>query len=271
MKTVCYVVNLERATGRRKAIEAELEAAGITATFLGAVDIKEVGEDYLRQRFNDYGPWGIVPPQNMAICSSHLKIWDHFLATDADLAVVFEDDVYVAPELSIWLEDLSWWPKDADIVRLENWPSKSMKHVVGRQGPTFRGRKISRLYTRHPGSAGYIITRAHAQRLNSIERLSLTTDGLLFNPYVSKWARAAKIYQVNPALVTQGNDPSGEQTRRKQKQTGVKRWQQKLKRGWAELSSTPRHLFRIVTGQAELLRLSFSKEPLAKTTRKGDA
>ncbi|WP_299968267.1 glycosyltransferase family 25 protein [uncultured Roseobacter sp.] len=260
MKIRAFVINLERATVRRAAIGQELAAAGIEPEFVPAVDLREVGEDFLRQRFNDFGPWGVVPPHNMAICSSHLRVFERFLQTDADLALVFEDDVYIAPELGLWLEDLSWWPADADIVRFERWKSRTMKHVIAKHATRFAGRRISRIFTRHPGAAGYVISRAHAQRLVAVERISLTTDGFLFNPYVSAPARAARIYQVNPALVTQGNDPADEKTRRKGKPKGARRWRQKLLRSWAEISNAPRHLLRILSGKAELVRLSYAKE-----------
>ncbi len=264
MKAAIYVVNLERAVIRRATIRKELEAAGVEATFLPGVDKKNIGRDVLLKRFERFGPWGLVPYADMCCCLSHRQIWEHFLETDNDLALIFEDDAFVAPEVGEWIRDLSWWPKDADIVKLERWHSRTMRQVVGKTGRIFAGRKISRLYSRHPGTAGYIISKSHVLSLLRIEKIPVAVDQLLFNPYVSSVARNARIYQVNPALVEQGNDPGKEQTIRgaERKPKGWKSLRQKIRRGRAELCAGFIHFFRILTGQAELLRLGFSTEPI---------
>lgn len=259
-----WVVNLERSTQRRAAMREELARAGIQATFLPAVDARDVPADHFNDRFDDFGPWGIVPRQNKAICTSHRNIWAAFLDTDADLALVFEDDVYIAPEMGDWLSDLSWWPEDADLVRFEVWDSSDMVHVVSRDAGQHRGRRIARLHTRHPGAAAYLITRAHAERLLSVERIRLTTDGFIFNPYVSDAARAARIYQVDPGMAVQGNDPGNEQTRRTAKKEVGRAtiWRQEALRGWAELRNLPRHLVRLLTRRARLTRFTVSLTPV---------
>lgn len=266
-KVATFVVNLDRAVIRRETMERELAGAGINGEFLPAVDAAEVGEAALLARFDDFGPWGIVPVTNMAITWSHQNIWQEFLATAADIALVLEDDVYIAPELGEWLEDLSWWPADADIVKLEVWPDTRMVHILSRRASEFRGRSIARLYSRHPGAAGYLVTRQHAQRMLRVDRINLSTDSFIFDPYVSGVAREASIYQVSPGLVGQGNDPGHEQTVRTHKKAANKRdlRRQAWLRGWAQLRNLPRHIWQLITGQARLARLTVSLTPVGST------
>jgi glycosyl transferase family 25 len=263
MRVETFVINLERAKVRRATMERDLDAVGLQARFIRAVDFKEVGIAKLRERFDDFGPWGIVPPQNMAICSSHRKVWEEFLKTDADVALVLEDDIFLSPDLSAWLQDMSWWPKDADLARLEVWRDTRMLHVVSRLPKIHRGHRITRIYSRHPGTAGYMISRRHAQRLLEVSPIRWTTDGFLFNTYVSPTARAANIYQIAPPLITQGNDPGNEQIKRTAKRDiprAILR-RQSLRRGWAELSNLPRHLLRVLLRQATVTKLEQSVMP----------
>lgn len=264
MKVETYVVNLERSPDRRARMKEVLWAAGIKATFLPGIDIQTVKKKDLLKRFSRFGPWGQVGFSNMCCCSSHRQIWDHFLKSDCDFALILEDDVFVAPELSEWIENLDWLPRDADMIKFERWPSPTMRQIVGKRGASFRGRKISRLYSRHPGAAGYLISRRHAGRLIQIGKINLNTDQFLFNPYVSSVACRAKIFQVNPSLIQQGNTLETEKQVRseKGKLTGWPRLHQHIQRGWAELRALPIHVFRVLAGQAEMVRLGFALEPI---------
>ena len=110
----CEMINLARAQERRRHMTAELSKAGIPAKFFPAFDYKENGAEAMLEHCRVTGPWGPFHTNNMAITISHAQVWERFLETGDDLCLVMEDDVFLSPELSDWLNDLSWWPQNSD-------------------------------------------------------------------------------------------------------------------------------------------------------------
>ena len=111
------------------------------------------------------GPWGSFALQNMACTLSHDLIWQRFLKTDAEFAFVLEDDVFIAPDLGEWLADTSWWPKDADLIKFERWRSDGLYVLLGGDPlQPHKGRALHRMFSRQSGSAGYMLTRAAAEK-----------------------------------------------------------------------------------------------------------
>ncbi len=261
MKLATYLISLTRATGRHAQMGMTLAAAQVEAEYVEAVDLQETPEDELLQQCKSFGPWGVFAPGNMACTLSHAKVWQTFLASDADVALVLEDDVFLSPELHHWLEDLSWWPKGCQMVSLEFWRSKSMRVLLGAASRTHMGRKIAPMLSRYPGAAGYMLTRKGAEVLLAQAPFDMTVDALLFNPMVSAPARDLKPVQIAPALIKQGNTPDNEQSflghaARKPEGDLLKR--QKRLRGIAELKAVPLQLLRLVTGRARLARVTYA-------------
>ena len=156
------MINLARATDRRAHMEAELARAGLRAAFPPAFDYSEHDRSVMLKHCTETGPWGTFQPGNMACTISHGQAWERFLDTDATHCVVFEDDVFISPNLGAWLADLSWWPEDAHLVKLERWRAKTLRVLLDRSGPTHMGRSLRRMWSRHVGSAGYVLNRKGA-------------------------------------------------------------------------------------------------------------
>jgi len=274
------MINLARASDRREHMTAELARVGVKTVMHPAIDCRQVPEDDIYAQVALEGPWGYMHPPAAACTLSHLLIWERFLETDKTHCLIMEDDIHMADDLGQWVSDLGWWPADADIVKLERWRGRTLKILLDQAGSTHLGRRIARMYNRHVGSAGYIITRHAAEVLLSNRPLPMTVDNLLFNSNASPAARKLKIYQVQPALVVQGNEPPGwvQPPTAKYRPEGWMLVRQKLRRGWYEIAYPLSTWVKLITGAAKLEPVTYAEvtpspsapaHPKADTNRGG--
>lgn len=262
-----FLIGLERATGRARLMEQELQKAGLSATRVNAVDCDAATrEDFLRD-CRDEGPWGYFHTKDMACTLSHAKAWAAMVASGAEQALILEDDVFLTPELADWLNDPSWWPADADIVRFERWRSNKLYVALGRKRLSHLGRELRLMRSRHPGGAAYALTRKAAEHFLAQKPYDITLDGLLFNPSASAAARQVNIYQVIPAMVEQGNEAPGEvhMGAPRQRPTGWPLAKQKVRRGIAEVSSGVRTIANLALGRATLEKITYAPQVLPAT------
>lgn len=131
---------------------------------------------------------------------SHRAAWRQVAAGRDAFAAIFEDDILFCRNGSAWLARADWIPKRTGLVKLEAYDQPVL---IGRKTvPTPSPHAMSRLWSTHWGSAGYIISRRFAERLlAATERFSVTVDDALFNPRY----RAARTvtYQLVPAVCVQ--------------------------------------------------------------------
>lgn len=268
MSVYIEVINLARAPERRAQMEAELAKAGLDAVFYPAFDYRSEGEAQMLKHCTPNGPWGRFDFGNMAVTISHGKVWERFLETDHPYCVVFEDDVFVSPELGTWLAELAWWPEGADIVKIERWRGQSTKVLLDKDSTTHKQRRIRRMYSRHIGAAGYMLTRKAAEFLLQQRPFRQPIDNHLFNANASPAARQLALYQVTPALVVQGNDPEGvpPSLDGRVRPRGWALIDQKVKRGWYEVAYPLSTLYRYLTGQLELTPVPYAAHARAPHT-----
>ena len=234
MKAAVHLIGLQQATGRAALMQRELDQAGLTAARIDAVDSTVVSRAEMLEQCRSEGNWGYFQTKDMACTLSHAKAWDAFLASDADVALILEDDVFLSPDVGTWLNDLSWWPADAGIVKFERWRAKKLQVALRKDGVDHLGRELRQMQSRHAGGAAYVISRAAAQHLLDSRPFEITLDNLLFNFDASLPARAIKVYQVQPALAEQGNEAPGEVGvgPPRHRPTGWPLIRQKLRRGF---------------------------------------
>ncbi|MGV8988427.1 MAG: glycosyltransferase family 25 protein [Cypionkella sp.] len=246
-------MHLARATGRRALMEAELARVGITANYWNAVDGRDDANARRLAALPDSGPWGRMDGHAKGCLASHLDAFAAFLDGTSSHLLMLEDDTFLADDLNAWLSG-DYWPKDANVIKLERWRDDRLKLLVDRQEQRHGGREMHRLRSRHSGSAGYIIDRAGAQLVLSSAIVDLPVDQLLFNPYVSAVARQLVIYQVFPALITQGNEPQPGPVAKGPKSR--KSLSHKLQRLAAELMIL-RQIPRLLSGRAYLTSIAW--------------
>lgn len=266
MQVYCEMINLDVDQDRRQHMAAELARAGVEARVFPGFDYRTEGTAALEANCRPFGPWGVFHPQNMACTLSHAAAWERFLQTDLPYALVLEDDVFLSPELGAWLNDMSWWPADADMVKIERWRSKNdgLFVLLGETEVTHLDRSVARLYSRHVGAAGYILSRKAAQMLLDQKPFDITVDNLLFNMNASPVAGAMRIYQILPAMVEQGNEPEGRVHRpfARQRPEGLTLLRQKLVRGYYELAYPVSTIWKALTGKARRTRITFEPKVL---------
>ena len=259
-----FLIGLERATGRARLMEQELQNAGLSATRVNAVDCADATrEDFLRDCRAE-GPWGFFHTKDMACTLSHAKAWEALTDSGAERALILEDDVFLTPELANWLNDASWWPADAHIVRFERWRSTKLNVALGRKRLSHLGRDLRLMRSRHPGGAAYALTRETGLHFLAQKPYNITLDGLLFNPSASAAARQVNVYQVVPAMVEQGNEAPGE-IQMGAPRVRPKGWplvRQKIRRGIVEVSSGCHTVANLVLGRTTLEKITYAPQVL---------
>ncbi len=264
----CEMINLARAQARRDLMAPMLRAAGIGAEIHPGYDYNQDPRSELERLTRDFGPWGLFKQRDRAVTVSHARVWQRFLETEAPYCLVLEDDVFVSPELGLWLEDLSWWPADTGIVKIERWRSRTLK-ILMLSGTEHLGRSVRRLLSRHTGAAGYFLTREAAQALLDQAPFRLTVDQLLFNLNASAAARRLGVAQITPALVVQGNEPPDTPDPRisRGRPAGKTLFRQKLLRAYYELAYPLSTLIAFLRGKATLETVPYAEETLNPQTK----
>jgi glycosyl transferase family 25 len=159
-KLACYLINLERAPDRRALMTDRFQAIGLDHAVIKAVDgkllhfpIPEVSE----LSFKLLHGRRIIPTE-VGCYLSHIECAKQFLASDADYALIVEDDVAFAPDIVETIDLACTQRRHWDILRLT---------TVSREGGVkFRKLSATRFLavalTRKKGSGAYIVNRRAA-------------------------------------------------------------------------------------------------------------
>ncbi|MCG5235044.1 glycosyltransferase family 25 protein [Xanthobacter oligotrophicus] len=166
------LINLARRPDHLAFVRNQLDALGIAFERIDAIDGRAV----------DVGPGtDLISPVERACALSHRKAWMRFLDSDASHCLILEDDVLIAPQMKRFVEDPRAFPAGTEILRLE---TRLQECVLGRGrrcGPP--GFRAHPLLSRHHGCAGYIITRAFAERaVRDLTAFVEPVDEVLFEP-----------------------------------------------------------------------------------------
>ncbi len=196
-----FVINLVRRPDRREHMQVIGRAAGVDLTFVPAVDAGDAAAVV------DLGPpLGVITGRersrmDYACTSSHRVCWRKIVDDGIAHAIILEDDVLLAPDFAR-IARTGWIPDDADIVKLET--DNNRVHLRNRAWCPSIGRHVGRLSGPHLGAAGYLISRAAAERLWQETVIPPDIiDHILFGRHVSTGAGPI-IYQLDPAPVIQG-------------------------------------------------------------------
>ncbi|WP_296745153.1 glycosyltransferase family 25 protein [Mesorhizobium sp.] len=187
----CLVINLDRSVDRLAHVTGQFARIGIGFERVAAVDAAN-GSPVSAPRMS--------APE---ICCflSHRLCWQIVADGSERYVAIFEDDVAFAADAGPLLSGDGWVPADADLVKLETF---FVKVRLGRRRlPAGGGYSLLPLAGRHVGSAGYVLSRAAAQKLlKRTERLKAAVDETLFCPTRMTCSRST-VYQLVPALCVQ--------------------------------------------------------------------
>lgn len=256
-KFVTYVLNLDRHPDRLARMTQQATDAGIGFERIPAVDASLLSDRAMDALVAPNGPIPRMPKGARACTASHIDMYRRFLKTDADYALILEDDAMLSPDLGADVAGLVQ-DGDFDILNLNRQTPRGAvkKLVVGRQGRQVAGFDVRRLAGIHYGTAGYLISRHAAQVVLSVyPRPNAPIDHLLFNPNISKLFGMLRIEQAFLALVKpQEDEASSIQT---VAVGGSDSLWNKLRRTRAEVSNVPKLLILAAMKRVEVKHLSW--------------
>ncbi|MCY4458814.1 MAG: ankyrin repeat domain-containing protein [Albidovulum sp.] len=190
-----FVINLDRRPDRWEAMSAQMNRLGIEATRIAAIDKHRLRiDDPALDRLGD---------GHVACLHSHCKAMEAFLDTDAAAALIMEDDVEIGAELPDLIADLSWWPPDHDLVKVQSPINETLIWLDKPVGSTPTGRSLRPIRLSALGAYGYLVGRETAWGIKALRpsNLHMPIDHLLFDLKNSRLARRSRPLQMTPGVI----------------------------------------------------------------------
>lgn len=198
------VINLAKDTDRLAAAREKFAELGLTFEHWPGVDGRALSTAELqtfaasRPRDGKY----VWSPGKIGCFLSHFSAWKYCAEGSDPYIAIFEDDLYLSPELPHFLSDTCWLPQDFDIIRMES-PTNRVK-AQKNENFQFRGRDILRLRSTAWCAGSYILSKQGAKKLLSVpEKFHHNPDRLMFCYEDSVIAKQLATYQVAPSLAIQ--------------------------------------------------------------------
>ncbi len=186
-----YIINLDRSSGRMAFMRQQCEAISLDFERISAVDGDTIDAATLARH--------MLPAGATACFMSHRLAWERLLSSEAKRALILEDDAVLQPSIADLVRNDDWFPKHADIVRVEATGQKQILSLDTIEIPD--GRVLRQLHSDCWGCAGYIITRDVARRLLAMtEDFTEAVDLVVFS---NEFVAVASVYQMAPAPVMQ--------------------------------------------------------------------
>jgi glycosyl transferase family 25 len=199
----CFLINLDRSPERLKHFTDQADRAGLVFERISAVDGRSFSPGERAEFVSPHFEFQPLNPGEIGIFLSQRSAWKRLLDSGEPMAAVFEDDVVLAKRAGVLLERVATSAWNADIIKLET----TRRPVVLGQNCCQLDEHylLSPLRTWHGGAAGYVITRAAAQRLlQATWPLADPVDQVLFNP-MSRISSSLTLLQLTPGLCIQKN------------------------------------------------------------------
>ena len=198
-----FVINLERSEDRLEHFRGQAITADVTFERIPAVDGRELSQDEVDRQSAESCQFKPLNSAEFGLFASHKKAWERLLASGDRHAAIFEDDAILAPELGRILEDIDTSGMDFDILKLE---TTFRPVVISKDSLTLpSGHELSRLWSWHGGTAGYVISAKCARRMLSLkQKICDPIDQVLFNP-LSNVSAGLQVLQITPAVCVQND------------------------------------------------------------------
>ena len=203
MNIPIYVNSLARATDRRAAIKARLDAAGVNYEIVDAIDGKTQLGDYADQVRHEiaYIQYGRkLRPGRCGNYFSHYQLWKKIAEMDVPAALIFEDDAVWNDDFFGVIDELINCKWEWDLVNLADrvLAGRTYTHKVKRKvcdlGKDYSLVQFKR--TRHYSMA-YLVTPAGAKKL--IEHMIPMRIGI--DKYWNEvWLHKTLHYNVHPPV-----------------------------------------------------------------------
>lgn len=160
-----YVINLDRMTERWATSQAAFSRVGIQPARFSAIDISCADKLSAVPRicFSRYRRLTGFPPTpgHIGCYASHMEIWRIFLESDADYAVIFEDDALPEADFPQVLREALRYDHTWDLLRLFQ---ENARHEVP-YAQLSETRRLSTMIKGFISTAAYVINRRAARVL----------------------------------------------------------------------------------------------------------
>ena len=177
-----YVISFPEDDKRRAVISERLAKQTITPTFIDAVNGRTLS-DAEKQQYLDPNRQNWLPRQLSAGalgCSlAHIKAWQALIASDADCALILEDDAVLSDEAAPILNKLTGRSHQFDIITLHHYKRRP-RHKIEQLSS---GHELSVVRYNQIGAIAYLISRQAAMRLiKEVLPISFELD-----VYMNRW------------------------------------------------------------------------------------
>lgn len=200
-KIVTYVINMDSAPDRMAHVKAELDRLGIP--FIRQAGV--VGAD-LQQPHPDFSAWSykylhgrLWAPRELGCYLSHVQCLKKFIESDADYALILEDDITLNDALESLIATALQYRRDWNMLRLSTvnhgkwWAVKKLLDEFS----------LAVCLTREKGAGGYVVDRiAAAQMIKHLLPMRLAWD-IAFD---LEWFLGFKTLGIHPMPICQLND-----------------------------------------------------------------
>ena len=201
------VINLERATERRKKISTQFASLGLECEFLVAIDGKKISDkeralvdNEKRKRITKYP----LTDNEIACWLSHKNAMLSLLAGNEEMVAIIEDDAILSPEFAKVIQAIENANLEFDVIDLHRKFKKGEFFVhVHKLLDKFA---IGRIGRSHMGAIGYIISKKGAEKfLNYAPKFAHAIDKEMRR----YWANGLDIYGLeNPIVFHNDNEHS---------------------------------------------------------------
>ena len=261
-----YVLNLDRHEDRLAHVSNALLGQSLDWQRFPAIDGSKVGDAALDEIIERTGPIPRMTRAARACTASQIQIMRRFLETEADYALILEDDVELVEDFGERVREVLS-ATDFDILNLNRQPTRSpKKRIFVRRKEILKvgDMVIHDLVGVHYGAAGYCVGRSAAQSIIDLYgHPNMPIDHILFNPNVSKLFGRIRIQQLFPALVRPRaglvssiqNEPVAE----------ARMMRRKIQRAWTEVAIAPRLLLGTALGFYQVKVLEFGTAGVANS------
>ena len=200
-KISTYVINMDSALDRLAHMQAELDRLSIP--FIRQAGV--VGAE-LRQPHPDFSDWSYKylhgrgwAPRELGCYLSHIECMKKFMNSDADYALILEDDVTLSDDLEPLITAALRFRSDWNMLRLSTvnhgkwWSLKRLSNQ----------HKLAVCLTREKGAGGYLVDRqAAAQMIKHLLPMRLAWD-IAFD---LEWFMGFKTLGIFPMPISQKSD-----------------------------------------------------------------
>ncbi|MBS9720135.1 glycosyltransferase family 25 protein [Tianweitania sp. BSSL-BM11] len=188
-----FLINLDRSPDRLAFMTAQLDALGLQAERLAAVEGNAI----------DLAPFAAsgLRPGEVGCFLSHREAWRSLVSSGDAVALVLEDDVRLSEHLPGFLKEAASHCRGDDILKLDT--SGRSIEVEAASGVVAETVRLARLCSEHTGTAGYIISaEAAATLLARSVTFSEPVDLFMFGKDAVA-SSSPRIFQAIPAVVAQ--------------------------------------------------------------------